>query len=476
MRPHAGQFAIVVGLAVFVLLLVLPAPGAMSADAWRTAAVAVLMVTWWVTEAIPVPATALLPAVLLPVLGIVSMEEAAAPYASPVVGLFFGGFLIAQAMQRANLHRRIALYLIASVGTRPDAMIGGFMVAAAFLSMWISNTATAVMMLPIGISVANLVASSATDATDGAGAGDFPVALMLGIAYACSIGGLGTLIGSPPNALLASFMASQFEVSIGFVEWMGIGMPLVIVGLPLAWLILTRGLFQVSRTPVAGAAGRLGAELSAMGSLSRAERVVGTVFAITALAWVLRPLLGRVTSGLSDTGIALAAAVILFMLPVGQPDGRRALDWESARMIPWDVLVLFGGGLSLAGAMSSSGLADWLGSALGGLEGLPIGVTLVLVTAAVIFITELMSNTAAAATFLPVLAALAVDIGQPPLAILVPAALASSCAFMMPVATPPNAIVFASGQVSMRQMARAGVVMNLVFVALVSAAGMRFLR
>lgn len=467
---------LVAGPLALLTLLLIPAPDTMPAAAWRTAALAGFMAVWWITEAVPVAVTALLPVVLLPVLGVVDIDAAAAPYASPVVGLFLGGFLLAQAMQQCHLHRRIALRVIAAVGTRPDAIIGGFMAAAALLSMWISNTATAVMMLPIGVSVITLVVAPSAPAPGDARMRNFPIALMLGIAYACSIGGLGTLIGSPPNALLAAFMAERYGVEVGFGAWMLIGMPVVLVGLPLSWLVLTRWIYRTHAEPIPGAAARLQHQIEVLGPLSTAERIVGSVFAATAVAWMTRPLLERWITGLSDTGIALGAAVLLFLVPVDRTGEHRALEWASAKQLPWDVLILFGGGLSLAAAIGGSGLAEWLGASASGLQGWPIGATVVVVTASTIFVTELMSNTAAAATFLPVLAALAVDLGQPPMVLAVPAALAASCAFMMPVATPPNAIVFGSGHVSISQMVRAGVVLNLVFVVLVSILGIAFAR
>ncbi len=456
------------GPAVFAILLLVPAPEGMSTDAWRTAAVAAFMVAWWVTEAVPLAATALLPIVLLPLLGVLTIDAASAPYASPIVGLFLGGFLIAQAMQRTGLHRRVALQVIGAVGTRPDAVVGGFMAAAALLSMWISNTATAVMMLPIGLSVVELVrqGNPEAEANDAPGPG-FPVALMLGIAYACSIGGLGTLIGSPPNALLAAFMAQRYGIEIGFVTWMGIGLPIVLVALPCTWLFLTRWACQTGRRRIPGAGARLRAELVLLGPLSRGERVVGSVFLLTAVAWVMRPLILPWLPGLSDTGIALGAAVALFALPGARP-GERALDWAAARAIPWDVLILFGGGLALAAALSESTLAAWLGDRLSSLRGMPTGVMVVIVTATTILVTELMSNTATIATFLPVLAALADSLGLSPLTLAAPAALAASCAFMMPVATPPNAVVFGSGLVTMRDMLRAGLALNVALAILIS--------
>jgi solute carrier family 13 (sodium-dependent dicarboxylate transporter), member 2/3/5 len=410
---------------------------------------------------------------------VLSFEATAAPYANPIIFLFLGGFVIAQAMQRWELHRRVALGVIGAVGTRPDRLIGGFMIAAAFLSMWISNTATAVMMLPIGLSVIQLADGSA--GPDGGGKrrnSNFAVALMLGIAYACSIGGLGTLIGTPPNAFLAGYFSEHHGVDIGFGRWMLIGMPVVVVGLPMAWLLLTRWIYPVGKEEIPGGRETLLDQADELGALSRGEKLVGVVFVCTAVAWVTRPWLEGWIPGLSDEGIAIVAALLLFLLPVDLREGEFVLDWDAVKGLPWGVLVLFGGGLSLAGAITDTGLAEWIGDRLiaMGIELLPVLVILLIIAAVVIFLTELMSNTAAAAAFLPVLAAMAVGIGEDPLLLAVPAALAASCAFMMPVATPPNAIVYGSSFITVPQMVRAGIVLNLTFVALVAGLGLLLAR
>jgi solute carrier family 13 (sodium-dependent dicarboxylate transporter), member 2/3/5 len=477
--PYRRLIGLGLGPLVFAVLLALPPPADMDLDAWRTVATAALMTLWWISEAIPIPATALLPLALFPILDVRSFEATAATYANPIIFLFLGGFVIAQAMQRWELHRRVALAVIGSVGTRPDMLIGGFMIAAAFLSMWISNTATAVMMLPIGLSVIQLADGS--PGSDGGGVGrssNFAVALMLGIAYACSIGGIGTLIGTPPNAFLAGYFSEHHGIEIGFGRWMLIGMPVVVVGLPIAWLLLTRWIYPVGSEEIPGGRAALREQVEELGALSRAEKLVGVVFVCTAAAWITRPWLESWIPGLSDEGIAIVAALLLFLLPVDLRAGEFVLDWDAAKGLPWGVLVLFGGGLALAGAITATGLAEWIGGRLTamGIELLPVLVTLLLIAAVVIFLTELMSNTAAAAAFLPVLAAMGVGIGEDPLLLAVPAALAASCAFMMPVATPPNAIVYGSSFITVPQMVRAGIVLNLTFVALVAGLGLVLTR
>lgn len=459
---------LVLGPVLFAVLLFVPPPAGLSDAGWRTAAVALFMVVWWLTEAAPIQVTALLPIICLPLLDVASIEDAAAPYAHPVIFLFLGGFLIAAAVERWGLHRRIALHIVRRVGTRPTRLVGGFMLASALLSMWISNTATAVMMLPIGISlIALLGGTSAEGGTAPPDHGPFGLALMLGIAYGCSIGGLGTLIGTPPNALFAGFMESTYGVQIGFAHWMLVGAPMVAVLLPLVWLVLTHGVFRIRDLELKGGARLIAGEIAGLGRMSRGERMVGGVFLLTALAWTTQPLLVRVLPGLSDSGIAIGAAVLLFVLPVHPERGEFALDWRSAVRIPWEVLLLFGGGLSLAGAVGRTGLATWIGTALTGLDGLPILALMVVVTGTLVFLTELTSNSATAAAFLPVVAALSLAVGENPLMLLVPAVIGTSCAFMLPVATPPNAIVFGSGQVTIPQMARAGFVLNLLCIAVI---------
>lgn len=462
-----SRIGLVLGPALFVVLLLLPAPAAMAPAAWRVAATGVLMAVWWITEAIPIPATALLPLVLFPLLGVVPIAGAASPYANPVIFLFLGGFLIAAALQRCGLHRRMALTIIALVGTSPRRLVGGFMAATAFISMWVSNTATVVMLLPMALSVLTLVESRGGRA---AADSNFGVALLLGLTYAASIGGMGTLIGTPPNALLAGFMDEAYGVRIGFVEWMLLGVPLVLVSLPLTWLLLTRVLYPVQGSDAGGGADLVRSELRRLGPLSRAEVLVGGITALTAAAWVLRPLLDDVVPALSDAGIAVGGALLLFVIPSARRGDAALLDWDDAQRLPWGVLLLFGGGLSLAGAIEQTGLAAWIGEAMGAVGTWPPLLVVLAISTVIVFLTELTSNTATAAAFLPVVAALAVGIGADPLLLAVPVALGASCAFMMPVATPPNAIVYGSGRLTIPQMARAGFWLNLLMIVLVTAA------
>jgi len=449
---------LLLGPLAFAVLLMMPAPAELEPAAWRVAAVAVLLAVLWLTEALPVSVTALLPILLFPLLGVTSVADATAPYANPIVFLFLGGFLIALAIERWNLHRRIALNVLLSVGSREDLQIGGFMLATAALSMWVSNTATAVMMLPVALSIVPRTSDNRIDPERRR----FSAALLLSVAYAANIGGVATLIGTPPNAFLRGFMEETYGIEIGFAQWMLVGVPVSLVMLIVCWLLLTRVLHGVGTREVPGAREKIAAALHEMGPASVMEKRVAIVFSITAALWISRPLLQDLVPALqlSDTSIAIGGAVLLFIVPTGR--GGALLTWEYAERLPWGILLLFGGGLSLASAVADSGLAQWIASSLSALEAWPVFGIVVVVTLLIIFLTELTSNIATTATFLPLVAAIATGLGQPPLLFAIPAAIAASYAFMMPVATPPNAIVFSSGAIRMPEMVRAGILLNVV--------------
>ena len=439
------------------------------------------MAIWWLTEAIDIAATALLPVAAFPLLGVAGPDAAAAPYASQLIFLFLGGFLIAAAMQRWGLDRRFALWVLRWVGPRPSHMVAGFMGVTALLSAFVSNTATAAMMLPIALSVVALVEPDAAEAVQGPSpessgtppGRNFSICLMLGIAYAASIGGMATLIGTPPNGIMAQFVRDQlsapYRQEIGFSRWLLVGAPFALVFLPLVWWLLTRYIYPIRLRQLEGGAALIADQLRRLGPPKVGEWVVAGVFVATAVAWIGRPLLQRwlPTLQLSDAGIAMVAALALFILPVDWRQRRSALDWDTARRIPWGVLILFGGGLSLAAAVRTNGVGEYIGSHVLGLRDAPTWILVLAVTVLVIFLTELTSNTATTATLLPILAAVAEGIGLNPLLLVVPATLAASCAFMMPVATPPNAIVFGSGRLTLPEMARAGIWLNLIGVVLV---------
>lgn len=466
-RSRRRGTGLVVGLIIGCGLLFTPAPSGLSPDGWHVAVVGLVMAVWWMTEALPIAATSLLPLVAFPLLGVQPFEATAAPYAHPLIFLFMGGFMIALAMERWNLHRRIALSVIRAVGTAPRRLVGGFMLAAGGLSMWISNTATAMMMLPIGLSVVTLFGEQPAE-EDASGGQRFGVALMLGIAYACSLGGLGTLIGTPTNAFLAAYLDRTYDLALSFAGWMSVGVPFALLGGVLVFLVLTRLLYPLAGGAVPGGRKALDEAFGRLGPVAYPERVVGGVFGVVALLWMTRSLLMPVVPGLSDGLIAMGGALVLFAWPAGQGDGTRVLDWTVMDRLPWGVLLLFGGGLSLADGVRSTGLATWIGEALTALGAWPLGVVVGVVVLVIVLLTELTSNTATAAAFLPVLGALALAIGEHPLLLMVPATVAASCAFMLPVATPPNAIVYGSGKVSIAEMARAGVGLNILFVLLVT--------
>jgi sodium-dependent dicarboxylate transporter 2/3/5 len=460
-----GWVGLIAGPTCFVILLLLSPPDGLTLAGWRTMAVAVLMSIWWITEAIPIPATALLPLALFPLLGIGGIRQVTAPYANPVIYLFLGGFLLAMGFAQSGLHRRMALSILSVVGTRPAQMVLGFMLATAFISMWVSNTATVVMILPMALSVIALTDRQATGEDRGVRR-EFEVALLLGVAFAATIGGLGTLIGSPPNALFAAFMLENYGIRIGFGAWMLMALPVVIVTLPITWWLLVRVLHRLSSTPIAGGAELLGRERDAMGVMTRTEWTVGAIATATSLAWIARPFLETSLPGLSDTGIAVIAGLLLFLIPVGNRPLRFVLTWEQAERLPWSVLILFGGGLSLAGAIQEQGVAEWIGARLGLVAGWPELAVIAVVVVAVILLSELASNTAVAAAFLPVAASLAAVTGFQPQLLTLGTALAASCAFMLPVATPPNAVVFGTGKLRVSDMVVAGVWLNLLFIVL----------
>lgn len=464
---HPGLF---LGIFLFIVFLLLPAPDGLDQTAWRTAAVAVLMATLWITEAIPIFTTALLPIVLFPLLEIAPIADTTAPYANPLVFLFMGGFIIAIAMQRWNLHKRIALQIVNFVGVKPSSIIIGFIIASAFLSMWVSNTATALMMLPIAISVLQFANGKSGPDDGSAPVTNFELVLVLCIAYACNIGGIGTLIGTPPNALLAGFMLENYGVEISFARWLLVGVPLIIVLLPIMYLLLSKVVYPVKIDKLPGGREVITKQLKEIGNISKPEIRVAIIFASTALLWIIRPLLEDYLPGLSDAGIAITGAVFLFLIPSGSQESEQLLLWKDLKELPWGILILFGGGLSLAMGISTSGLAAWIGESVSTLSVLPLLLLIFLVITIVIFLTEITSNTATAAAFLPILASSAIGIGQDPMLFIVPAAIAASCAFMLPVATPPNAIIYGSGKVNIPQMAKAGVWLNIVVSVLMTLA------
>ena len=460
-------FGLGVALAFFVLAV--PAPEGLSIEGQRTAAIFLLMGAWWATEAVPVAVTALVPLALFPLLGIVDIQNAADPYANKTIYLFFGGFLMATAIQKWDLHKRIALFVLQNAGSNGASLIFGFMLTAALISMWVMNTATTIMLLPIGLAVITVVKSTVKYLSDEE-IEAFQLALLLGIAYGATIGGMSTLIGTGPNGMLAAFMADNYNLDISFVDWMKVGVPLSAVMLPCSWLILTKVIFKVNFETSSETKELLSSMKEELGELKGPELKVLIIFFITALAWMFRTVLDNFSflNGLSDAGIAMVSALFLFLVPNGNKDKKGPLlEWKDAQEnVPWGLLVLFGGGLSLANAVQATGLAIWMGSLIP--QGVSLALIVILVVALIIFLTELTSNMATTATFLPVVAAIALQSNFDPLLVTAAVALAASCAFMLPVATPPNAIVFGSGLIRVPQMAKAGFLINILGITVVS--------
>lgn len=445
--------------------------GGLTEQQGRTLAGAAWMLAWWVSEAVPIAVTSLLPLVLFPVLGLMNVAEAATSYGSQYVFLFLGGFLIAIALEKWDVHQRLALHILRRAGNSRRRLIGAFMVSTALLSMWISNTATTLMMLPIALSVMSQVPNPSGDRDR------FPVALLLGTAYAANIGGLTTLVGTPPNVALAGIYFEQTQRELPFFGWMLFALPLgalLLVGL---YFLITRWLLPVAKGPVGASGDWVRQSLHALGPIGLAERRVAWVFAATALLWMLRrPINSVLDWSLDDTGIAMAGGLVLFLIPAGRKQGTPLLEWSDTQRLPWEILLLFGGGLTLAKALGGAGLIESFAGEIAGAGDWPWWVVLAALVTAGLLMTEVMSNLALTVVFVPVAIELAVSLGHHPLLFAVPLTLASSCAFMLPMATPPNAIVFGSGHVRMRDMVRAGLLLNGMAVAVILVMALIALR
>lgn len=462
-RKIAGLLA---GPLAFLLVWNFFNPEGLPPEALAVLACTCWMAVWWITEAIPIAVTALLPIVLFPLLGGLDLATTTAAYGHRFVFLYLGGFLVAISIERWNLHRRIALTIINAIGTNVRFIILGFMLATAFLSMWISNTATTVMMLPIGIAIiSQLRDNPATEEDENL---IFGKALMLAIAYSASIGGISTLIGTPPNLVLAGIVQELYQIDISFAQWFKFGLPISILLLTICWFYLTRVAFTFKQKSFPGGRAEIQRLLKELGDISKEERIVLCVFVLTALCWITRSfLLEKILPNIDDTIIAMAAGILLFVLPA-EKGNRRIINWEEAVKIPWGVLLLFGGGMALAAGFQSSGLALWIGSKMTLLQGVSLITLILILIAAVNFLTEITSNLATTAMLLPILAPMAKSIQVHPYILLVSATVAASCAFMLPVATPPNAVVFGSGYLRIPDMVRTGIWMNLISICILT--------
>jgi sodium-dependent dicarboxylate transporter 2/3/5 len=474
-RSPVERLGLWLGLAAFAVMVGVPVatgwpiPGGFTPKSWHAAALTVLMATWWATEALPIAATSMLPLAAGPLLGIVGLEEAGRGYGGSTIFLILGGCLLALALERSQLHRRIAYTIVGLAGASARGLVLGVMTATAFVSMWVSNTSTTLMMLPVAASIATLVAPDHQAA--GREQRHFSTAIVLGVAYASTIGGLGTLIGTPTNALARAFLEQNHGIHLTFASRLIIGLPCVALLLPLTWWVLVRVTHPFTLPDITAATDTVRREHKALGAMSSAEARVAAIGCAAAAAWVASPWLSKLPglTGLSDMGIAMIAGLALFIVPAGTAYPGTLLDRADLRRVPWDTLFLFGGGLALAALIQDSGLSAQIGAWLGGLAGWPALPIVISVVLLIVFWTELSSNVATAATFMPILSALSAAANVPRLQLIVPAALAASCGFMLPVGTAPNAIVYGSGRVGLRDMMRAGLPLDILAACVVVA-------
>ena len=468
--PHtpslSKKIGLILGPVLFGIVMLFSPDEALSTEALAVMATTLWIATWWISEAIPIEATALLPIVLFPLSGALDLGTTTGAYGHYLIFLFLGGFIIALAIEKWNLHRRIALNIIYVIGTNNQMLVLGFMVATWFLSMWISNTATSLMMMPIGLAIIKQLEKDHDP--DPRSASPFSKALMLGIAYSASIGGMATLIGTPPNLVFAAVVKATFDIEISFLQWFIFGLPFSIILTLICWWYLVKIAFNLEGESSLSGRDQIKAQLKALGPMSKEEKRVLIVFVATAFCWITRSfLLNLFIPKLTDTMIAVAGALALFLIAAPNHQGEKLMDWSNTVKLPWGILMLFGGGLALAAGFTQSGLAEWIGSKMTLMEGIHFILILIAITALVNFLTEITSNVATASMILPILASLALAIGIHPYGLMVPAILAASCAFMLPVATPPNAVVFGSGFIQMKDMIRSGLRLNLMSIILI---------
>ena len=462
--PLLKKIGLILGPVLFLIVYNLPIT-IINPEADKIIAIALWMISWWITEAISISATALIPLTIFPLLGIMDMKTVAASYGSPIVFLFFGGFVMALALEKVNLHRRIALNIVKITGTSPNRVILGFMIATAFLSMWISNTATTVVMLPIALSVIDLLIND----KDGFTAGDknFALSIMLGIAYAANVGGIATIIGTPPNTVALGFLENEYNIQISFLQWMMVGFPFSCVMIGLVYFVLVKWVYPNGLKGFDSSTNVIEDELQKLGKVSKQEARVMIVFGITIFLWIFRTYVNDFIPfiNLSDAGISMLAALSLFSVPFKLSEGEFTLDWKDTVKLPWGILILFGGGLALASGLSNAGVIDYIGKIVGESQ-MSVFLIVSLLIVIMLFMTELMSNVALIAIFAPVVAGIAIGLDVEIIHVLAPVAMAASCAFMLPMATPPNAIVFASGHIKVHEMVRAGVILNVLSILL----------
>lgn len=459
-----------IGPIIFVIFLNLTPPEGLSKNGFLLLGVTVWMATWWIFEVVPIAVTALIPIILFPLMGILPIAETTQQYGHKYVFLYVGGFILAVAIERWSLHRRIALHIIKLIGSKASYLVLGFMLATAFLSMWISNTATTVMMLPIAIAITNQIAEQNPN---NGGSSYFSKALMLSIAYSASIGGVATLIGTPPNLVLAGVLENTYGIKIGFFEWMIFALPISIILLFICWKYLTSIAFDLKKVKFSGGQDEIKLMLKKLGAFSYEEKRVAFVFLLAALGWVFRGLLENLIPEINDTIIAIAAAILLFLIPAkkdAQGKQRKLMTWDEAVKIPWGIIILFGGGMALAKGFTETGLANWIASQITLFEGLSFILFILVVAAIVNFLTEVTSNLATTAMLLPILSPVALSFDMHPFLVMFAVTLSASCAFMLPVATPPNAIVFGANYLKVSDMVKKGFLMNIISIIIITLA------
>jgi solute carrier family 13 (sodium-dependent dicarboxylate transporter), member 2/3/5 len=475
----AKKIGFVAGPLLFVISLLFIDPTFISPGANKVLGLAIWIIIWWITEAVPISITAFLPLILFPFMGVMKMSEAAAPYANPIVFLFMGGFLIALALEKHRLHERIALNLVKVTGTSGNGIILGFMLATAFISMWISNTATAMMMLPIAISVINLLKSDPSSSNEDLPKGEknFAIGLMLMVGYASSIGGIATIIGTPPNVVFAGLLDQFYHRKLDFGKWMLVGLPLMTLILIATYIIITKILFPNGIKKVRGSDQLINGKLHQLGKLRREEKFVMAIFVVTCLLWVFQQPINLLLTKdmLNDTNVAMTGGLLMFIVPTDWRKMQFILQWQDTERMAWGILFLFGGGLCLAQGLSNAGIIQIVGAKIAEQSSSTQWLIFGLITASV-FITELMSNVALVQIFIPVVFGIANSLDVDPLLLGMPVTIGASMAFMFPVATPPNAIVFSSGHMKVKHMMKAGILLNIVSIVLVYLASVTLIK
>lgn len=457
------------GPLLFLSIILFVNPNLIAPGATKVMAVGVLMITWWITEAVPNPVAALVPLILFPALGVMNMTDSAAPYANPSVFLFMGGFLIALALEKHKLHERIAINIVRLTGTSGNGIILGFTLSSGLISMWISNTATALMMLPIGISVIQLLKRSGTNEEMSKGEKNFALGLMLSIGYAASLGGMATIIGTPPNVVFAGFAKQFYNQDISFFRWMVIGVPLSMITLFACYFMITRWLFPNKLPKIEGSEALIANKLNELGPMRREEKLTLCVFGLTSFFWIFQQGLNALfgSSILNDTNIAITGGVLMFLVPIDFKNDLFLISWDDTKKLPWGILILFGGGISLAEGMESTGIIKAIGESIKGIQGINIWTLMLILIVTAIVLTEFMSNVALVTIFVPVVFGIAEGLNFDPYILALPVTFAASCAFVFPISTPPNAIVFSSGHIKMKEMIRAGFWLDIICMAII---------